>query len=368
MATGQRDDDHAVRQRLELRAERLDRGAELRRERLQALPRAVDDRRLLFALGVRVRRDGDDADEALLAARDDVGVGARLARDERADGVERAERGELGGDDAAVGRALHRIAREHAREEVVERGGDVLADVAHARRRLEEHLREDRDLVVAGERGQAGEALEEDGAEREDVGARVELLRAARLLGRHVAERAEHDAGVRDRARAEAHARDAEVDERGAIEVAVAEEQVARLDVAMDDPLRVRDGERLGDARDHLHALAHREAGAREALAERLADDPLHREVRHAVVGLAVGDVLDDARVAQLLEDARLAVEALLVLAGVTPVEDLDATTPPRRRSFARKTADIPPALTRRSISKRCAMVVPGSITARGRS
>jgi hypothetical protein len=92
----------------------------------------------------------------------------------------------------------------------------------------------------------------------------------------------------------------------------------------MDDPLRVRDGERLGDARDHLHALAHGQADAREALAERLTDDPLHGEERHAVLGLAVGDVLDDAGVAQLLEDARFAIEALLVLAGVTPVEDLD--------------------------------------------
>jgi hypothetical protein len=170
-----------------------------------------------------VRGDGHHAHEALLAAGDDVGMNARLARDERAHGIERSERRQLGGNDAAVGGALHRIAGEHAREEIVERGGHVLADVAQARRGLEEHLGEDRDLVVAGERGQARDALEQHGAQREDVGARVERFRPARLLRRHVAERPEHDAGVGDGAGAEAHARDAEVDQRRAIEVGVAE-------------------------------------------------------------------------------------------------------------------------------------------------
>ena len=42
-----------------------------------------------------------------------------------------------------------------------------------------------------------GQALEEDAAEREDVGARVEVAIAARLLRRHVARRAERGAGHR---------------------------------------------------------------------------------------------------------------------------------------------------------------------------
>src|SRR5437868_182005 len=85
-----------------------------------------------------------------------------------------AARTALGGDDASVRGTLQRIAREHAREDLVEDRRYVLPDVAHARRRLEEHLREDRDLVVAREGRQTGEALEEHRAEREHVGARVE--------------------------------------------------------------------------------------------------------------------------------------------------------------------------------------------------
>ena len=91
----------------------------------------------------------------------------------------------------------------------------------------------------------------------------------------------------------------------------------------MDDALGVRDGERLGDARHHPYALAHREPGAGEPLAEGLARDPLHREVRLVHVRLAVGDVPDDPGVAQLLEHPRLAIEALAVLALVAPVEHL---------------------------------------------
>ena len=53
---------------------------------------------------------------------------------------------------------------------------------------------------VAPERAPAGEHLVEHGAEREQVRARVDRL-AAHLLRRHVADRAEHDAGVGDRRR-----------------------------------------------------------------------------------------------------------------------------------------------------------------------
>src|SRR5262249_47503092 len=161
----------------EMRAEGLNGGTELLRERLHPLPGAVDDRRL-FSFDVGVRSDGDDAHEALLSARDHVAVRARFARGEDARSVELAERGELRrDDDASVRGPIARIAGEHAREQLVERGRHFLPKVADTWRRFEEHLGENRDLVIAGERGQAGEALEEDGAEREDVGARVELLR-----------------------------------------------------------------------------------------------------------------------------------------------------------------------------------------------
>ena len=63
---------------------------------------------------------------------------------------------------------------------------------------------------------------------------------AARLLGRHVAGRADDHAGAR-RAACAREARDAEVEQLDAVDrVAVGQEQVARLDVAMHHAVRVR--------------------------------------------------------------------------------------------------------------------------------
>ena len=52
-------------------------------------------------------------------------------------------------------------------------------------------------VVVGAERHLAGEALVEHHAQRPDVDAVVEVLLAARLLGRHVERRPEQQAGVR---------------------------------------------------------------------------------------------------------------------------------------------------------------------------
>jgi hypothetical protein len=98
----------------------------------------------------------------------------------------------------------------------------------------------------------------------------------------------------------------------------------------MNDAFGMRRRERLRDARDHAHALRHREAGAREALAERLAVDPLHGQIRLVAHRLAMGDIADDAWVRELLEDARFAIEALAMLAFVAAVEQLDGHDLPR--------------------------------------
>ena len=238
--------------------------------------------------------------------------------------LEISERSELGGHDSAVAGALERIAREHPREEVVEGLRDVRLELADARRHLEQHLREDRDLVLARERWQPGEALEQDRAEREHIRARIQLLGATGLLGCHVPECSEHDAGVGDRARTETHAGNPEVDQRRVVAVRVSEDEIAGLYIAVDDALRVRGGERLREARDHPDALTHGEARASKSLAERLSRHPLHREVGFVIVGLAMRDVAHDPGVAQLFEDARLSVEPLAVLALVTPIQDLD--------------------------------------------
>ena len=106
--------------------------------------------------------------------------------------------------------------------------------------------------------------------------------------------------------------RDAEVDDLHEVLVlALQEEQVLRLDVAVDDALRVRGGERRRGLRgDPQDALLGQLRLAREALGERLALEELHHDERAAVVGVAeVGDV-DDVLVADRRRELRLLLEA----------------------------------------------------------
>ena len=124
-----------------------------------------------------------------------------------------------------------------------------------AARLLGHHARDDRLRARPGERRLAGEHLVQHRAERVDVAARVDRALAHRLLGAHVLRRAEREARLRHalrRRRCCTRERDAEVgDER----VPVLQQDVLRLDVAMDDAVPVRVVERVGDlARDARRA------------------------------------------------------------------------------------------------------------------
>jgi hypothetical protein len=181
---------------------------------------------------------------------------------------------------------------------------------SRARGLFEEDAREQGHRVLAHEGRAPGEALEEHAAEGEDVGARADLALASRLLGGDVAGRAEEQARPGRGAGAPRDARDAEVEHRHLREVSARKEEVSRLDVAVDDPLRVRGGERAGDARDEGEALGHGEPRAREAGREVFAREPIHREPERAVGAHAVSHVAHDRRVRERGEHARLLREA----------------------------------------------------------
>ena len=119
--------------------------------------------------------------------------------------------------------------------------------LARGRRLLVEVGVDDRDLGDAGERDGARERLEEQAAERVDVGAPVDLL-AADLLRGDVVDRA-HQAAVGGLAVGGA-LREPEVGEVDVLAPALlVDEDVRRLHVAVDEPERVRGVERVRDLR-----------------------------------------------------------------------------------------------------------------------
>ena len=166
-----------------------------------------------------------------------------------------------------------------------------------------------RDLVqrLAAERLRVGEQLVEDDAEREHVGAPVGRL-LAHLLGRHVVGRAGAEcrriaavaAGARcGRCRSRAP--------RGCVRPTM--KMLAGLMSRWITPLRVREGERVGDAADDQRRLRRRRAPAFLAqLAQVAALEQLHRDVGAVVADAGVEDG-DDVRVAEAAGGARFVEE-----------------------------------------------------------
>ena len=135
----------------------------------------------------------------------------------------------------AVGRSRMAVERERRRGEGSEEGRRVRTDRLDGGSLLpglREHLR---DGVRGLERRPPGEQLEEDDPERVHVALRPDLS-AARLLGRHVLGRPD-DGARRGQRRVREGPSDAEVRDLG-VALAV-EEDVRRLQVAVDDPVLV---------------------------------------------------------------------------------------------------------------------------------
>ena len=224
------------------------------------------------------------------------------------------------------GVAVVRVLRERAHHDRVEVVGDLGPELRRGIRHDREVLHRDLHRRVAGERHLPGEHLVEDDPERVQVGTLVDRLPAC-LLRREVLRRPD------DRARlghlGGAAPRDPEV---GHLHVPVrADDHVVRLDVAVDDLVPVRFGERAQDLPRELDRRQRRSGPlADEQLLERRPVEVLHRDVVGAVDLAAVVDP-DDVRMVQPGGVPRLPFESLdeLVVARVALVQDLQRDLPP---------------------------------------
>jgi hypothetical protein len=176
------------------------------------------------------------------------------------------------------------------------------------------------------ERPRPGRHLEQDRSERELVAPEVGRL-ARGLLGRHVADRAEHHARPGDRSRHRGLLRGLRVVQLGQLGEAEVEDldvavlrdhDVVGLEVAVLDPCRVRLGERVGHLHGDLERLARRELPAGQQVAQRAALDQLHRDPGDTRV-LADVEHRDDVRVVERGGRARLLLEARAPAPGSRP-------------------------------------------------
>ena len=140
-----------------------------------------------------------------------------------------------------------------------------------------------------------------------------------------------------------AGAREAEVGEEGV--VAVADEHVVRLDVAVHEADGVRGVERVGDLAEQVERAPRVERAVADQVDERRPVDQAHREVQ-AVVGLAGVVDRDDVRMVERAPARGPRRGSARRGAGprrVPSAMSLSATTRPDSTSRARKTAPMPP-------------------------
>ncbi len=313
-------DERSVREPLDVSPEARDRG----RDPLGRRVHVVHARgRIQVVLRRRRAEHDDDADEVLLSLPQDgrPHAGHPVARAD-------VQTVELRQHRRAVERSPVGLLREHAGDEILQRGRSRGSQLSQPRGRLEQDLGEHRQRVVPLERQPPREAAEHHAPQSVDVGPGVDVPERARLLGRHVPGRPEHAPGPGHVRLDGGEARDAEVDDLGLVHLAAHEQHVARLDVAVDHARRVGRGQGRGDAAREGQRLVDRQRRPGEAGRERLALEPLHREVRLPSRGGAEGHEADDARVPDLRQKARLPREPLERAAhgpfGPLRVEDLE--------------------------------------------
>ena len=213
--------------------------------------------------------------------------------------------GELAPHHREVRESLRRILVERARHDRRESGVDVRHHLTERLRLLVEDLVH-RLVHASGEGLDVRHHFVQHSADGEDVALGPEIP-GADLLGRHVVRGADEGLRLRELRRVAAGEPEIEDLERAL----VVEHQVGRLDVAMHDAAAMRVGEAAAQLFDPLQALPDRiERLAAHDLAQRLAVDVLHGDVRQAAVLVDVEDG-DDVRVTERAGRLRLAREAL---------------------------------------------------------
>src|SRR4051794_6504890 len=157
----------------------------------------------------------------------------------------------------------------------------------------------------AAERRRAGQALEDDAAERVDVRGRADVL-APDLLGGHVVQRSERLPGPREVGGLAVLGQP----EVGHVRGVAVEEDVGGLDVAVHEPGVVQRVDSPGGRRQHAdHLLEAQRPARQQAVGQRPARDEALDQVRQAVL-LAVGEHRHHVRVVDLLGRLDLAAEA----------------------------------------------------------
>jgi hypothetical protein len=156
-------------------------------------------------------------------------------------------------------------------------------------------------LCLPLERPAAGEQFIEDDAEAEDVAAAIDAVSfAARLLGTHVGGGAGEARPLADILLPQGQAKVSH--ERFA---ALVEQDVARLDVAVHQPLSVSMVKRLGHRRRECHGLVYGQPGLLEPGCETAAVDVLRHDVARELLGAAHVVNRHDIGMVQVGDDAR---------------------------------------------------------------
>ena len=319
-----------------------------RRERWTRDPRARrrdgeggDGRERSLPGGTALRRGDSECGDARRRHRSATGFGDldparhRFGRSGR-DGVdvvgpglgrrsEAVEGGACGGRERAGRRVpLRRLLRERLQDDVVELRRDRRRQGGRARRRVVEVAQHDRH-ALAHERRAPDERLEQHATEGVDVESLVERL-GAELLGRHVGRGPEGGAG-RGQTRLVGGLADVDDPEVGEVdEVAGGQQDVRRLDVAVDDAGPVRRVERVGDLLDDADGpFRWQRAVGGEQGSQVAAPDQAHVD-EHALLDHAEVVDRDDVRGVETGGDPGLAAEALadvgiVLVVGQEPLE-----------------------------------------------